>query len=61
MMHRLSPNQSLQLTAGRSDTPALIMKTPPLQPTFAPATVAELILVRPFHPSPEINIEQPQA
>ena len=38
MMHRLSPNQSLQLTAGRSDTPVLIMKTPPLQSTFAPAS-----------------------
>ena len=32
------PNQSLQLTAGRSDAPHYIMKTPPFQTTLAPAT-----------------------
>jgi hypothetical protein len=31
-------NQSLQPTAGRSDASREIMKTPPLQPTLAPAS-----------------------
>ena len=31
-------NQSLQLTAGRSDASDLVMKTHPLQSTFAPAS-----------------------
>jgi hypothetical protein len=32
------PNQSLQLTAGRFDTPPQIMKTQPLQSTLVPAS-----------------------